>query len=93
MIGAGFFSIEMPLIQKMTLFLGQPVYAISVIIAALLVFSGMGSYFSDRIFYWRTRILTVTVLIALITCIYTLTMDSLFGDHKRAIPVVKKKLG
>lgn len=80
LIGAGFFFIEMPLIQKMILFLGQPVYAISVIIAALLVFSGMGSYFSDRIFYRRTRILTAAVLVAFITGIYTLTMDSLFRE-------------
>ncbi|WP_300464644.1 hypothetical protein [Desulfobacula sp.] len=79
-IGAGFFFIEMPLIQKMTLFLGQPVYAISVIIAALLVSSGMGSYFSDKIFPRRNRILTATILIAVLTCLYMLTLDSLFRE-------------
>lgn len=71
LIGMGFFFIEMPLIQKMILFLGHPVVSISIIICSLLFFSGIGSYFSDRLFPSRTRILVSTVLIVCITGIYT----------------------
>jgi len=80
LIGAGFFFIEMALIQKMILFLGHPVYSISVIISALLVFSGIGSYFSDRLFKGRYQICISTILITLIICIYILTMDNLFQE-------------
>ncbi len=79
LIGAGFFFIEMPLIQKMILFLGHPAYSISVIIAGLLVFTGIGSYFSDRIFPEDKRIPISTVLIALITGLYLLAMDGICG--------------
>ncbi|MCG8686097.1 MAG: hypothetical protein MI892_14555 [Desulfobacterales bacterium] len=76
-IGAGFFFIEMPLIQKMILFLGQPVYALSVVIALILFFSGIGSYFSDRLFTPEKRILICTVIIASISIIYMLVLDEI----------------
>jgi len=42
-LGFGFMLIEIPLIQKFILFLGQPLYAIAVILSSLLIFSGIGS--------------------------------------------------
>ncbi|MBK8254663.1 MAG: hypothetical protein IPK82_18620 [Polyangiaceae bacterium] len=48
-IGAGFVLVEMSLIQKLTLFLGHPVYAITVALAALLVSAGIGSLSTSRI--------------------------------------------
>ncbi|MCK5101106.1 MAG: hypothetical protein KAR45_23555, partial [Desulfobacteraceae bacterium] len=80
LIGVGFFFIEMPLIQKMILFLGHPVYSISVIISVLLIFSSIGSYFSDKLFKGKYQIFISTILITLFTCIYILTMDNLFQE-------------
>ncbi len=48
-IGAGYILIEVALIQKFVLFLGQPVYALIVVIFAMLVSSGLGSYWSRRV--------------------------------------------
>ncbi|HEY3839951.1 MAG TPA: hypothetical protein VGL72_25445, partial [Bryobacteraceae bacterium] len=48
-IGAGFILIEVALIQKFVLFLGQPVYALSCVIFTLLLASGLGSFFSHRL--------------------------------------------
>jgi hypothetical protein len=45
-IGAGYILIEVALIQKFVLFLGHPTYALTVVIFAMLVSSGCGSYFS-----------------------------------------------
>jgi spermidine synthase len=45
-IGVGFMAVEMALLQKFGLFLGHPNYALSVVLAALLLFSGVGSLFS-----------------------------------------------
>ena len=47
-IGAGYILIEVALIQKFVLFLGQPAYALTVVIFSMLVSSGVGSYFSRR---------------------------------------------
>jgi len=78
-IAVGYFFIEMPLIQKMILFLGHPSYSIAVIIAGLLVFTGIGSLFSDRLFSTDKRILISTVFICLITLFYLWFIDDLFS--------------
>jgi len=78
-IAVGYFFIEMPLIQKMILFLGHPSYSIAVIIAGLLVFTGIGSLFSDRLFSTDKRILISTVFICLITLFYLWFIDALFS--------------
>lgn len=48
-LGAGYILIQVGLIQKLVLFLGRPTYALTVVIFAMLLASGIGSYFSRRI--------------------------------------------
>jgi len=48
-LGFGFISIEMALLSQFTLFLGQPVYTFAVVLASLLVFSGIGANLSGRL--------------------------------------------
>ena len=48
-IGLGFVLVEVPLIQRYTLYLGHPAYAFSAVLAALLVFSGLGATLSSRV--------------------------------------------
>jgi hypothetical protein len=43
-IGLGFMFIEMALMQRLSVFLGHPVYGLSVILFTMLLFSGIGSY-------------------------------------------------
>ncbi|PYS85665.1 MAG: hypothetical protein DMF67_00045 [Acidobacteria bacterium] len=45
-LGLGFIMIEIALLQRFTLFLGQPVYTFAVILASLLLFTGVGAYAS-----------------------------------------------
>jgi len=47
-LGLGFILIEIALIQRFILFLGHPIYALAVILFALLFFGGIGSYLSGR---------------------------------------------
>jgi predicted membrane-bound spermidine synthase len=49
-LGFGFILVEMTLVQKFILFLGQPVYALGVVLFSMLLFSGLGSFFSARFF-------------------------------------------
>ncbi len=48
-LGLGFILAEIGLLQKFTVFVGGPVYAMSITLFAILVFSGLGSLVSRRI--------------------------------------------
>ena len=71
-IGAGYILIQVALIQKFILFLGNPTYALSVIVFSMLISSGLGSYFSRRLVgregaeKLSTVLIGVAVLIALL---------------------------
>ena len=75
LIGLGFFFIEMPFIQKFILFLHHPTYSLSVIISSLLIFSGVGSYFSDRIFRAKYRIFLSALILIGILSLYSLFLN------------------
>ena len=47
-LGVGFIFAEMALVQRVLLFLGQPVYALAVVLASLLAFTGIGSALAGR---------------------------------------------
>ncbi len=47
-LGLGFILLEIGFIQRFTLFLGYPTYALSVVLFSLLVFTGMGSYRTEH---------------------------------------------
>ncbi len=48
-IGLGFMLVELALIQRYILFLGHPSYAISVVLFALLLFGGFGSFLTEKV--------------------------------------------
>jgi hypothetical protein len=48
LIGVGYILVEIVLIQHFVLFLGFPTYALSVVLAGLLGFSGLGAWLSSR---------------------------------------------
>jgi hypothetical protein len=49
-LGIGYIMMQVCLIQKFTLFLGQPVYTLLTVISTMLIFSGIGSMFSLKFF-------------------------------------------
>jgi hypothetical protein len=46
-LGLGFIMIEIALLQRFTLFLGEPIYAFAVVLGSLLVFTGAGAYLGE----------------------------------------------
>ena len=48
-LGLGFMAIEIPLLQRFTLFLSHPLYAAAIVLAAFLAFAGLGARFSARL--------------------------------------------
>jgi hypothetical protein len=72
-LGLGFIMIEIVLLQRLQLFLGQPIYTFSVVLAGLLIFTGAGSwlagYFHDLSYRTFASLLLAvmgTTLIALV---------------------------
>lgn len=47
-LGLGFIFLEIALIQKLVVFLGGPTYSFSITLFSILLFSGLGSYFTRR---------------------------------------------
>jgi predicted membrane-bound spermidine synthase len=68
-IGAGFMFIEISQIERISIYLGHPVYGLSVVLFALLLSTGLGSLLSQRILERHTTkypaILAIAVLIML----------------------------
>jgi hypothetical protein len=48
-LGLAFLFVEIAFIQRLTLFLGHPLYAVAVVLAAFLVFAGLGAGVSPRL--------------------------------------------
>lgn len=75
-LGAGFMLIEVALLQKFILFLGHPVYALTVVLFSLLCFSGLGSWASRRM---GERLLPRVLLgVAVIGVVYVGTLSPIF---------------
>lgn len=48
-IGYGFMSVQIPLLQRFSVFLGHPIYTYSVILFTMILFAGLGSLLSERV--------------------------------------------
>src|SRR6266496_89767 len=49
LLGVGFMMVEIALLQRMSVFLGHPVYALSVVLFSLILWTGFGSMASERV--------------------------------------------
>ena len=75
-IGTGFMMVQIPLIQRFSVYLGHPVYAVSVLLFSMIIAAGLGSSLSDRIAVERDRRWTLALplsIVALISAIYLLS--------------------
>jgi hypothetical protein len=73
LLGLGFLLVEIPLLQRFILFLGQPIYAFTAVIASILLFSGLGSLASPRLpIRWTLPLLVAAILL------YPMGLSALF---------------
>jgi hypothetical protein len=77
-IGVAFMFIEIAFIQKFILFLHHPLYAVSVVLCAFLVFAGLGSLMSSR---WQKYVsmYRVTTGIGVLSLLYVMLLPELFN--------------
>jgi len=80
LLGLGFMSLEMSLLQRMTLYLGHPIYSAAAVIASFLIFGGLGSLISSR---WQSQSVSAAcifgILVAVIAGIYLKWLDPWLG--------------
>lgn len=81
LLGLSFMMVEMSFIQRFMLFLGHPIYAITIVISSLLLFAGIGSFLTNRIGEKKLKSnlrIILLVVIGIIIC-YNLTLYQLFN--------------
>ncbi len=76
-LGLGFLLLEIAFIQKLILFLGHPLYAVAIVLAAFLVWAGLGSLTAGLLQQRRIALPVVTLLIAVLTVLYLLLLPDL----------------
>lgn len=80
-LGFGFMVLELSLVQKSVLLLGNPLYALSVVLASLMLGAGLGSFLQahTRLSVWKTALaygVPLLVLVCLIAFAYHQLMYS-----------------
>src|SRR4030095_2468143 len=78
LLGLGYIIIEICLIQKFTLFLGQPVYTMLTVISTMLIFSGIGSMYSEKVIALFKNVNIIYIVIAGLTIAIGLLNPILF---------------
>jgi spermidine synthase len=79
-LGVGFMLIEISLFQKFILFLGQPVYSLSILLFSILIGAGIGSWMSGILWAQRTlfKLRLAAFIVGLIVVIYILFLNQVF---------------
>ena len=98
LIGFGFLLVEIPLIQRFILFLGQPAYALTTVLFSLLFFSGVGSQLagSSRV-HLRLALATLSALVFsllwLLPNLFAATLGLAFGLRLGVTVIVLAPVG
>jgi spermidine synthase len=78
-IGLGYILAEIAFIQRFVLFLGNPTYALTVVVFLMLLSSGLGSVLSRRWFAEPTRVAFAMAFIVAALVIYVFALPYLLG--------------
>ena len=78
LIGLGFMLIQIPFLQRFSVYLGHPTYTFAVILFSMILFTGIGSFLSDRFPIDRHRwVLKLPIVIGLMAFAMTLVIQPL----------------
>lgn len=85
-VGFAFIFIEIAFIQKLTLFLAHPLYAVAVALSAFLLFAGLGSRLSPRLAEWcgeRRAVALAVAAMVVLTAFYLAAIPALLPSLMR----------
>ncbi|MDR3746958.1 MAG: hypothetical protein P4M04_02190 [Acidobacteriota bacterium] len=78
-IGLGYIMVEIAFIQRFVLFLGNPTYALTVVVFLMLLSSGAGSLVSRRWFAQPARVALAMIFIVVAVILYVFVLPPLLG--------------
>lgn len=76
-LGCGFIMIEIVMIQLFSLLLGEPVYTFAIVLAALLLFTGLGAYISGRYLNANKTLRNAIIALSILLLIASFFLPSL----------------
>lgn len=78
-IGIAFMMIQIPYMQRFSVYLGHPIYAMAIILFSMILFTGLGSFLSDRVAMERQRgwLVFVPAAIAVLLTLVILTIQAI----------------
>jgi hypothetical protein len=82
LIGTGFMMVQIPYVQRFSVYLGHPTYAIAVILFSMILFAGIGSFVSDQLYIgprsqWLVAVpWAAAALLSLVCAIMQLLIDA-----------------
>lgn len=70
LIGSGYMFVQIPFLQRFSVLLGHPTYTFAIVLFSMILFTGIGSFLSERIGLgagarWRPWLLPVAIAVAL----------------------------
>jgi hypothetical protein len=78
-VGLGYILVEIAFIQRFVLFLGHPIYALTVVVFLLLLSSGAGSLVSRRWLADTGRVKTILLTIATVLALYVVALPRILN--------------
>jgi spermidine synthase len=78
-LGLGFMLVEISVIQKLNLVIANPLYSVALVISALLIFSGIGSRMSEKMFQDKNRTIRIAVIGVVVSMILHVVVFSVFS--------------
>ena len=96
LIGFGFMMIQIPYMQRFSVYLGHPTYAIAVILFSMILFTGVGSWISDyapveahpSLIYGIALVIAVTILVITLSTQSVIDRTIQFPTPARCVIVV-----
>jgi hypothetical protein len=74
-IGLAFILVEMGMMQQLSIFLGQAIYSLVVVLAGLILFAGLGSFISDRLqVNVSSTVRILPILTAIVVLLYSMAV-------------------
>jgi spermidine synthase len=90
-LGLGYIAVQISCIQRFTLFLGHPVYALSVVLLAFLVSSGLGAAWSERWFKsGRVTLGRAMAVLVVLLLVYNQLLPVVFHSAAMGWPVLAR---
>lgn len=85
LLGLGFMLVEMGLLQRLSLFLGHPVYSLSIVLFSLILTTGIGSWLSEHLLLeTRVRFVVWAAAIALYLASLPVWMPGMLASFQAA---------